>query len=114
MVDPGFGFGKTLAHNLQLLRHLDRFTDLAASVLVGISRKSMIGALLDVPVGERLVGSLAAATIAVWRGSPCRSCSRCSGDGPSLARLCRRAGGRLEGGAVSADRIGDARFAAKC
>lgn len=69
LVDPGFGFGKTLAHNLQLLRHLDRFTDLAASVLVGISRKSMIGALLDVPVGERLVGSLAAATIAVWRGA---------------------------------------------
>lgn len=69
LVDPGFGFGKTLAHNLQLLRHLDQFTDLAAGVLVGISRKSMIGALLDVPVGERLVGSLAAATIAVWRGA---------------------------------------------
>ncbi len=69
LVDPGFGFGKTLAHNLHLLRHLDQFTDLAAGVLVGISRKSMIGALLDVPVGERLVGSLAAATIAVWRGA---------------------------------------------
>jgi len=69
LVDPGFGFGKTLAHNLQLLRHLNQFTDLAAGVLVGISRKSMIGALLDMPVGERLVGSLAAATIAVWRGA---------------------------------------------
>lgn len=69
LVDPGFGFGKTLAHNLRLLRHLDRFTDLAAGVLVGVSRKSMIGALLDVPVGERLAGSLAAATIAVWRGA---------------------------------------------
>ena len=69
LVDPGFGFGKTLAHNLHLLRHLDRFTDLAAGVLVGISRKSMIGALLDVPVGERLAGSLAAAAIAVWRGA---------------------------------------------
>ena len=69
LVDPGFGFGKTLAHNLHLLRHLDRFTDLAAGVLVGVSRKSMIGALLDVPVGERLAGSLAAATIAVWRGA---------------------------------------------
>ena len=69
LVDPGFGFGKTLAHNLQLLRHLNQFTDLAAGVLVGVSRKSMIGALLDVPVGERLAGSLAAATIAVWRGA---------------------------------------------
>ena len=69
LVDPGFGFGKTLDHNLHLLRHLDRFTDLAAGVLVGISRKSMIGALLDVPAGERLAGSLVAATIAVWRGA---------------------------------------------
>ncbi|MGB5065488.1 MAG: dihydropteroate synthase [Candidatus Competibacter sp.] len=68
LVDPGFGFGKTLEHNLNLLRHLERFTDLAAGVLVGISRKSMIGALLDVPAGERLAGSLAAATIAVWQG----------------------------------------------
>ncbi len=69
LVDPGFGFGKTLEHNLNLLRHLDRFTDLAAGVLVGISRKSMIGALLDAPAGERLAGSLAAAVIAVWRGA---------------------------------------------
>ena len=69
LVDPGFGFGKTLAHNLSLLRHLDRFTDLAAGVVAGVSRKSMIGALLDAPVGERLSGSLAAAVIAwhLWR-----------------------------------------------
>ena len=69
LVDPGFGFGKTLDHNLTLLRHLDRFTDLAAGVLVGISRKSMIGALLNAPVGERLSGGLAAAVIAVWQGA---------------------------------------------
>ncbi|MDS4071020.1 MAG: dihydropteroate synthase [Candidatus Competibacter sp.] len=69
LVDPGFGFGKTLDHNLILLRHLDRFTGLAAGVLVGMSRKSMIGLLLDVPVGERLAGSLAAAVIAVWQGA---------------------------------------------
>lgn len=69
LVDPGFGFGKTLDHNLTLLRHLDRFADLAAGILVGISRKSMIGALLDVPVGERLAGSLAAAVIAFWQGA---------------------------------------------
>lgn len=69
LVDPGFGFGKTLDHNLQLLRHLDRFTDLAAGVLVGISRKSMIGLLLNAPVDERLSGSLAAAVIALWQGA---------------------------------------------
>lgn len=69
LVDPGFGFGKTLDHNLTLLRHLDHFSGLAAGVLVGMSRKSMIGLLLGVPVGERLAGSLAAAVIAVWQGA---------------------------------------------
>jgi dihydropteroate synthase len=69
LVDPGFGFGKMLDHNLLLLRHLNRFTDLAAGVLVGISRKSMIGLLLNAPVGERLAGSLAAAVIAAWQGT---------------------------------------------
>ncbi len=69
LVDPGFGFGKTLDHNLRLLRHLDRFTDLAAGVLVGVSRKSMIGLLLNAPVDERLSGSLAAAVVALWQGA---------------------------------------------
>ena len=69
LVDPGFGFGKTLDHNLRLLRHLDRFTDLAAGVLVGVSRKSMIGLLLKAPVDERLSGSLAAAVVALWQGA---------------------------------------------
>ncbi len=69
LVDPGFGFGKTLEHNLALLRQLHRFTDLATGVLVGLSRKSMIGALLGTPVSERLSGSLAAAVIAVWQGA---------------------------------------------
>ncbi len=69
LVDPGFGFGKTLDHNLSLLRHLERFTDLAAGVLVGLSRKSMIGTLLDAPVEARLNGSLAAAVIAAWQGA---------------------------------------------
>ena len=69
LVDPGFGFGKTLDHNLTLLRHLDRFTDLVAGILVGISRKSMIGALLNAPVGERMYGGLAAAVIAFWQGA---------------------------------------------
>ena len=69
LVDPGFGFGKTLNHNLLLLRHLDRFIDLAAGVLVGISRKSMIGALLNAPMDDRLSGGLAAAAIAFWQGA---------------------------------------------
>ncbi|MFO1372549.1 MAG: dihydropteroate synthase [Candidatus Competibacteraceae bacterium] len=69
LVDPGFGFGKTLAHNLLLLRQLNRFVGLAAGVLVGLSRKSMIGALLDVPVEQRMTGSLAAAVIAAWQGA---------------------------------------------
>jgi dihydropteroate synthase len=69
LVDPGFGFGKTLRHNLQLLRHLDRFTGLGLPLLVGISRKSMIGVLLDKPADQRLYGSLAAAVLAADRGA---------------------------------------------
>jgi len=70
LVDPGFGFGKTLAHNLALLRGLPRLAELGAPVLVGLSRKSMIGALLgDVPAGQRLHGSVAAAVLAVQRGA---------------------------------------------
>jgi dihydropteroate synthase len=70
LVDPGFGFGKTLAHNLALLRDLAALRGLGVPVLAGLSRKSMIGALLDgAPVGERLYGSLAAAVLAVERGA---------------------------------------------
>jgi dihydropteroate synthase len=68
-VDPGFGFGKSLAHNLMLMRGLGRLLDLGRPVLVGLSRKSMIGAILDRPVGERLWGSLALAVMAVERGA---------------------------------------------
>jgi dihydropteroate synthase len=70
LVDPGFGFGKTLAHNLALLRGLPVVAGLGVPVLVGLSRKTMIGALLgDLPVGERLYGSVAAALVAVERGA---------------------------------------------
>jgi dihydropteroate synthase len=69
LVDPGFGFGKALGHNLTLLHHLHRFQALGAGILVGLSRKSMIGMLLDAPVGERLSGSLAAAVLAAWQGA---------------------------------------------
>ncbi|MGH8147860.1 MAG: dihydropteroate synthase [Rhodanobacteraceae bacterium] len=70
LVDPGFGFGKTLEHNLALLRMLERFRDLAAGVFVGVSRKSMIGALTGRGSGaDRAAGSAAAALIAVQRGT---------------------------------------------
>ena len=68
-IDPGFGFGKTLAHNLQLLRGLPRFAATGYPVLVGLSRKSMIGALTGKPVGERLAGGLALALWAVQGGA---------------------------------------------
>jgi dihydropteroate synthase len=70
LVDPGFGFGKTLEHNLALLRALDRFRDLAAGVFVGVSRKAMIGALTGRGAGaDRAAGSAAAALVAVQRGA---------------------------------------------
>jgi dihydropteroate synthase len=70
LVDPGFGFGKTLEHNLALLRALDRFRDLAAGVFVGVSRKAMIGALTGRGTGaDRAAGSAAAALVAVQRGA---------------------------------------------
>ncbi len=69
LLDPGFGFGKTLAHNYQLLRGLDRIAALGLPVLVGMSRKSMIGQLLERPLEERLAGSLGAAAVAVFQGA---------------------------------------------
>ncbi|MEW9570226.1 dihydropteroate synthase [Rhodanobacter sp. Si-c] len=70
MVDPGFGFGKNLEHNLALLRALERFADLGNGVYAGLSRKSMIGTLTgrQAPAG-RAAGSVAAALIAVQRGA---------------------------------------------
>lgn len=69
LLDPGFGFGKTLAHNYQLLRRLDAVVALGLPVLVGISRKSMIGRLLDRDLEGRLAGSLAAAAVAAFQGA---------------------------------------------
>jgi dihydropteroate synthase len=69
VVDPGFGFGKTLAHNLELLRRLDRFSATGAVVLAGISRKSMLGRITGRDVGERVFASVAAALIAVEKGA---------------------------------------------
>jgi dihydropteroate synthase len=69
VVDPGFGFGKTLAHNLQLLRGLRRIADIGYPVLVGVSRKSMIGQILDRDVDQRLYGGLALALLARQNGT---------------------------------------------
>ena len=70
ILDPGFGFGKTLSHNIKLLAQLERFIEFDLPLLVGISRKSMIGALLqDAPVDQRLYGSLSAAVIAAMKGA---------------------------------------------
>jgi dihydropteroate synthase len=69
LVDPGFGFGKSLAHNLALMRHLGRFKSLGVPLLVGVSRKSMIGGVTGRPVEERLAGGLALATLAAREGA---------------------------------------------
>tara|TARA_R110002126_G_scaffold97190_10_gene226752 strand:+ start:4913 stop:5752 length:840 start_codon:yes stop_codon:yes gene_type:complete len=69
ILDPGFGFGKSLSHNYQLLAALEQLNKLGYPVLAGMSRKSMIGQLLDVPVTERLAGSVACATIAALQGA---------------------------------------------
>jgi dihydropteroate synthase len=68
-IDPGFGFGKTLAHNAALLRGLDALTADGIPMLVGLSRKSMLGRILDKPAGERVYGSLALAVMAVLKGA---------------------------------------------
>ncbi len=69
VVDPGFGFGKTLEHNLALLRALDQFAALGVPLMVGLSRKAMIGTLTGRSVDQRAVGSAAAAMIAVQKGA---------------------------------------------
>ena len=69
LLDPGFGFGKSLAHNLALLAGLEEICTLGRPVLVGLSRKSKIGAVTGRPIDERLPGSLAAAVLAVEHGA---------------------------------------------
>ena len=69
LVDPGYGFGKTIEHNYTLVKHLPEIMALGYPVLVGMSRKSMIGNLLDRKVNERLAGSITLATIAAQMGA---------------------------------------------
>jgi len=69
ILDPGFGFGKRARHNLRLMKHLSSLVSLDLPVLVGISRKSIIGSMLNVSVDERLAGSLSMAAVSVWQGA---------------------------------------------
>ncbi|NWN47914.1 dihydropteroate synthase [Pseudomonas sp. MAFF 301514] len=69
VLDPGFGFAKTLQHNLSLFKHMESLHALGRPLLVGVSRKSMIGLALNRPVGARLYGGLALAALAVTKGA---------------------------------------------
>ena len=68
-LDPGFGFGKTAAHNLEILRRLDELNQFGLPVLVGTSNKSTIGKVLDLPPEERLEGTAATVAVAIWNGA---------------------------------------------
>ena len=74
ILDPGFGFGKTVEHNLQLLHHLEQLVSAGFPVLVGLSRKSLIGKVLDLPVDKRLYPGVALAVLAVWKGAAIVRC----------------------------------------
>lgn len=69
VIDPGFGFGKTLAHHLEMAARLEEFTVLGCPLLVGVSRKSMLGAITGRPAGERLAAGVAAAAVLASRGA---------------------------------------------
>ena len=74
LVDPGIGFGKSLQHNLKLMHDLESFGGLGVPLLIGVSRKTMIGQILDKPTDQRLYGSLAAAVLAVVKGAKIIRC----------------------------------------
>jgi dihydropteroate synthase len=69
LIDPGFGFGKRPSHNLELLRNLSELAELGVPVLVGLSRKSTLGRIINRPVEQRTIASVAAALLAVQRGA---------------------------------------------
>ena len=69
IIDPGIGFGKTAEQNWVVMRRLNELRDLAQPILIGTSRKSFIGKLLDLPAGERVEGTAATVTASVLRGS---------------------------------------------
>ena len=70
-LDPGFGFGKTVANNLSILRHLSEFKQFGLPLMIGTSNKSTIGAVLDAPIDARGEGTAATVAIAIWNGADC-------------------------------------------
>ena len=97
VLDPGFGFGKTVEHNLELLRRLDRLVALGYPVLVGLSRKSLIGKVLGLPVDKRLYPSIALAVLAIWQGASIVRCHdvRETRQAAHMCRAVRDSGRRL-------------------
>lgn len=69
IIDPGIGFGKTVEHNLEIIRRLNEFRSLGMPILFGPSRKSFIGKILDLPAGERMEGTAAAVAIGIMNGA---------------------------------------------
>jgi dihydropteroate synthase len=69
IIDPGFGFGNSLKHNYQMLANLEEFHQLNVPVLAGMSRKSMVGNLLQREIDQRLAGNVAVATVAAQKGA---------------------------------------------
>ena len=69
IIDPGIGFGKTVEHNLEIMKRLREFAVLGKAILIGTSRKSFIGKVLDLPVDERLEGTAATVAIAICNGA---------------------------------------------
>ena len=69
IIDPGIGFGKTLSHNLAIIRDMSSFVDLGVPLLIGVSRKSFLGKILDLPTEDRLEGTIAANAVAVFNGA---------------------------------------------
>ena len=68
IIDPGFGFGKTVEHNLKLVKQIDNFLKFDVPIMLGVSRKSTISAVLELPLERRLHGGLALAVLAVSKG----------------------------------------------
>jgi len=69
LLDPGIGFGKTVEHNLEIIKRLDEFKDLGRPIVIGTSRKSFIGKVLDADVDKRLIGTAATCAAAILRGA---------------------------------------------
>ncbi|MDT8427804.1 MAG: dihydropteroate synthase [Pseudomonadales bacterium] len=99
LIDPGFGFGKTLQHNYLLLQQLSRLQALNLPVLVGVSRKSMLGRLLHRPVEQRLAGSIAATMYALSQGA---AIIRTHDVGPTIDAIKVYAATRLAGDETAA------------